>query len=163
MFVKELRHPALPFSALRCLQQRNEIMQSFLRFVNRSQQSFLLPPAPPTALRQPSGRPRNPCRACLAGAALCCEGANSKRVRGGWQAVSEPRRKSARMRRLRRFWPQARLLIKWPFRPAGPLFDEMGTFDDYPSDMEAQPGQQHLPADQRRRGVAGRSRCFRRG
>ncbi|SOY60473.1 hypothetical protein CBM2587_B100133 [Cupriavidus taiwanensis] len=25
----------------------------------------------------------------------------------------------------------------------------MGTFDDYPSDMEAKPGQQHLPADQR--------------
>ncbi|SPA06129.1 conserved hypothetical protein [Cupriavidus taiwanensis] len=66
MFVKELRHPALPFSALRCLQQRNEIMQSFLRFVNRLQQSFLLPSAPQTSLRQPSGRPRNPCQCCLA-------------------------------------------------------------------------------------------------
>ncbi|SOZ14337.1 conserved hypothetical protein [Cupriavidus taiwanensis] len=55
MFVKELRHPALPFSALRCLQQRNEIMQSFLRFVNRLQQSFLLPSALQTSLRQPPG------------------------------------------------------------------------------------------------------------
>ncbi|SOZ17698.1 hypothetical protein CBM2604_B10271 [Cupriavidus taiwanensis] len=41
-------------------------MQSFLRFVNRLQQSFLLPSAPQTSLRQPSGRPRNPCQCCLA-------------------------------------------------------------------------------------------------
>ncbi|WP_207781289.1 hypothetical protein, partial [Cupriavidus alkaliphilus] len=67
-------------------QQRNEIMQSFLRFVNRLQQSFLLPSALQTSLRQPPGRPRNPCCACLAGAALCCEGANNKRARRGWQA-----------------------------------------------------------------------------
>ncbi|SOZ19758.1 hypothetical protein CBM2604_B50127 [Cupriavidus taiwanensis] len=41
-------------------------MQSFLRFVNRLQQSFLLPSALQTLLRQPSGRPRNPCQCCLA-------------------------------------------------------------------------------------------------
>ncbi|MCY1433445.1 hypothetical protein D9M71_494730 [compost metagenome] len=45
LFVKELRRPALPFSALRCLQQRNEIMQNYLRFVNRFSQLFLLQPA----------------------------------------------------------------------------------------------------------------------
>ncbi|SOY66141.1 hypothetical protein CBM2586_B10736 [Cupriavidus phytorum] len=57
---------------------------------------------------------------------------------------------------------QRLVLIEWPFRPAGPLFDEMGTFDDYPSDMEAKPGQQHLPVDQRHCRVASRSRRFRR-
>ncbi|SPA55283.1 protein of unknown function [Cupriavidus taiwanensis] len=66
------------------------------------------------------------------------------------------------MRRFRRFSLEARLLIEWPFRPAGPLFDEMGTFNDYPSDMEAKPGQQHLPADQRHCRVASRSGRFRR-
>ncbi|SOY62438.1 hypothetical protein CBM2589_A30070 [Cupriavidus taiwanensis] len=41
-------------------------MQSFLRFVNRLQQSFLLPSALQTLLRRPPGRPRNPCQCCLA-------------------------------------------------------------------------------------------------
>ncbi|SOZ68083.1 hypothetical protein CBM2625_B20141 [Cupriavidus taiwanensis] len=94
---------------------------------------------------------------------MCCEGANSKRARRGWQGVARKCLNPARRRLFRR--PpdlQRQVLIEWPFRPAGPLFDEMGTFDDYPSDMEAKPGQQHLPADQRHRRVASRSRRFRR-
>ncbi|WP_232232448.1 hypothetical protein, partial [Cupriavidus sp. amp6] len=80
LFVKELRSPALPFSALRCLQQRNEIMQSFLRFVNRFSNLFLLQPARQLRRANPPGRPRNPCCVCLCSAALCCEGANIRPV-----------------------------------------------------------------------------------
>ena len=66
LVVKELRCRLCRSALLRCLQQRNEIMQSFLRFVNRFSKLFLLRSALQTSLRQPPGRPRNPCQCCLA-------------------------------------------------------------------------------------------------
>ncbi|WP_460483792.1 hypothetical protein, partial [Cupriavidus yeoncheonensis] len=57
--------PALPFASLR-QQQRNEIMQNFLRFVNQVSNLFCF--GPPRQLRaaEPPGPPRNPCQPCLA-------------------------------------------------------------------------------------------------
>ncbi|WP_354687910.1 hypothetical protein, partial [Cupriavidus necator] len=53
------------------------------------QHLFLLRPALQTSLRQPTRSTPQPLRRLLCSAAVCCEGANIKRAKRGWQGVSE--------------------------------------------------------------------------
>ncbi|WP_218017403.1 hypothetical protein, partial [Cupriavidus necator] len=70
LIVKELRRRLCRSAPLRCLQQRNEIMQSFLRFVNRFSIFFRCGQRCKLRCANHPGRPRNPCCVCFA--ALRC-------------------------------------------------------------------------------------------
>ena len=70
LVVKELRCRLCRSALLRCLQQRNEIMQSFLRFVNRFSNFFRCGQRCKLRCANLPGRPRNPCCVCFA--ALRC-------------------------------------------------------------------------------------------
>jgi hypothetical protein len=78
LVVKELRCRLCRSALLRCLQQRNEIMQSFLRFVNRFSNFFRCGQranfAAPTYPVDPATLAASALQRCV----VCCEGANSR-------------------------------------------------------------------------------------